>query len=86
MLVTLRPGGHTVDRPTTQMSNHHQETTTMSRTVKWEHPSDPIRISYRLERQARPAGRFHGLAADALEELEDLAQDAPTLPALAAVA
>jgi hypothetical protein len=40
----------------------------MSRTVKWEHTSDPVRTCYRLERQARPAGRIvRILEADAAE-------------------
>jgi len=48
----------------------------MSRTVKreWTRP-DGWHTSRRLERQARPAGRYHRLVADALAELEDLDAD-----------
>jgi hypothetical protein len=46
----------------------------MSRTVKWEHPTDGFNTQRRLERQARPAGRYHRLLAEALDELYDLAE------------
>ncbi len=41
----------------------------MSRTVKWEHPSDTWRIGHRLEYKARPAGRVEKAFS------EDLALD-----------
>jgi hypothetical protein len=40
----------------------------MSRTVKWEHTSDPVRTCYRLERQARPAGRILQVLAAEMED------------------
>jgi hypothetical protein len=42
----------------------------VSRTDKWEHPSDPIRSIWADERRARPAGR------DAKAFAADLALDA----------
>jgi hypothetical protein len=45
----------------------------MARTVKREHTRpDGWHTSCRLERKARPAGRYHQDLADALGELEDL--------------
>lgn len=45
----------------------------MSRTTKWEHQPDGFSVQRRLERQARPAGRFHRLLAEALDEIYELA-------------